>query len=79
MGQIMYFATMTEVPFIDTMLKLGMGKGPSLALLLTGPGVSLPSMLAVGKVFGIKKVAVYILLIMGPGTFAGWFFGYFIF
>ncbi|MGQ9616294.1 MAG: permease [Spirochaetota bacterium] len=79
MGQIMYFATMTEAPFIDTMLKLGMGKGPALALLLTGPGVSLPSMLAIGKVFGIKKAAVYILLIMGLGTFVGWFFGHFIF
>jgi hypothetical protein len=79
MGQLMYFATMTEAPFVDTMLKLGMGEGPALALLLTGPGVSLPSMLAIGKVFGIRKAAVYILLIMALGTFIGWFFGYFIF
>lgn len=78
LGQIMYFATMTEAPFVDTLMKLGMGKGPALALLLTGPGMSLPNMLAIAKVFGIKKAAVYILLIMILGTFAGWFFGNFI-
>ena len=37
LGQIMYFATMTEAPFVDTLMKLGIGKGPALALLLTGP------------------------------------------
>jgi len=79
LGQIMYFATMTEAPFVDTLIKLGMGKGPALALLLTGPGMSLPSMLAIAKVFGIKKAAVYILLVMILGTFVGWFFGTFIF
>ena len=55
LGQIMYFATMTEAPFVDTLMKLGMGRGPALALLLTGPGMSLPNMLAIAKVFGIKK------------------------
>lgn len=79
MGQIMYFATMTEAPFVDTLMKLGMGKGPALALLLTGPGMSLPNMLAIAKVFGIKKALVYILLIMILGTFVGWFFGNFVF
>lgn len=79
LGQIMYFATMTEAPFVDTLIKLGMGKGPALALLLTGPGMSLPNMLAIAKVFGIKKAAVYILLVMILGTFVGWFFGNFIF
>lgn len=79
MGQIMYFATMTEAPFVDTLVKLGMGKGPALALLLTGPGMSLPNMLAIAKVFGIKKAGVYILLIMILGTFVGWLFGNFIF
>jgi len=79
LGQIMYFATMTEAPFVDTLMKLGMGKGPALALLLTGPGMSLPNMLAIAKVFGIKKAAVYILLVMILGTFVGWFFGNFVF
>jgi len=78
-GQLMYFGTLTESPFIDMMLKLGMGKGPALAFLLTGPGMSLPSMLAIGRLFGIRKAAVYIILIMTLGTFVGWFFGNFVF
>jgi hypothetical protein len=79
LGQIMYFATMTEAPFVDTLIKLGMGKGPALSLLLTGPGMSLPNMLAIAKVFGIKKAVVYILLVMILGTCVGWFFGNFVF
>lgn len=78
-GQIMYFATMTEAPFIHKMLGLGMGKGPALALLLTGPGMSLPNILAFMKVFGFKRGIVYVMLICVLGTFVGWFTGNFIF
>lgn len=78
-GQTMYFATMTEAPFIHKMLGLGMGKGPALALLLTGPGMSLPNILAIMKVFGFKRGIVYVVLICFLGTFVGWFTGNFIF
>lgn len=78
LGSVTYFATMTEAPFVDTLLGLGMGKGPALALLLTGPGISLPNWLAVGRVFGWKKAFVYIPLIVLSGTLMGWFFGNFI-
>ncbi len=78
-GQTMYFATMTEAPFVHKMLGLGMGKGPALALLLTGPGMSLPNILAIMKVFGFKRGIVYVMLICGLGTFVGWFTGNFIF
>jgi hypothetical protein len=74
-GAISYFATMTEAPFVDTLMKLGMGKGPALALLLTGPGLSLPNWLAIARVFGVKKAVVYVLTIVILGTFVGWFFG----
>lgn len=77
-GAISYFATMTEAPFVDTLINLGMGKGPALALLLTGPGLSLPSWLAIGRVFGAKKAFVYIITIIILGTFVGWFTGNFI-
>jgi uncharacterized membrane protein YraQ (UPF0718 family) len=69
---------MTEAPFVDTLMKLGMGKGPALTLLLTGPGLSLPNWLAIAKVFGIKKVLVYVPTIIVLGTTMGWFFGNFI-
>jgi uncharacterized membrane protein YraQ (UPF0718 family) len=78
-GAVSYFATMTEAPFVDTLMKLGMGKGPALALLLTGPGLSLPNWIAIARVFGIKKSFVYVITIEILGTFVGWFFGNFIF
>ncbi len=73
------FNNMTEAPFVDTLMKLGMGKGPALALLLTGPGISLPNWLAIARVFGPKKAICYVLTIIVLGTVVGWFFGNFIF
>ncbi|HOJ50984.1 MAG TPA: permease [Syntrophales bacterium] len=78
-GAVSYFATMTEAPFVDTLMKLGMGKGPALALLLTGPGLSLPNWIAIARVFGWKKSFVYVVTIVILGTIVGWFFGNFIF
>jgi uncharacterized membrane protein YraQ (UPF0718 family) len=77
-GAVSYFATMTEAPFVDTLMKLGMGKGPALALLLTGPGLSLPNWIAIARVFGVKKSIVYVITIVILGTVVGWFFGNFI-
>ncbi len=75
-GAIMYFATMTEAPFVHTLMSLGMGKGPALALLLTGPGLSLPNWLAIARVFGAKKALVYVPTIIVLGTLAGWIAGF---
>ena len=75
-GATTYFATMTEAPFVDTLMELGMGKGPALALLLTGPGLSLPSWLAIGRVFGYKKALVYVPSIIVLGTLLGWVAGF---
>jgi len=75
-GAVTYFATMTEAPFLDTLMKLGMGKGPALALLMTEPGISLPSWLAIARVFGMRKALVYIPTIIVLGTLVGWVAGY---
>jgi len=75
-GAVTYFATLTEAPFVDTLMNLGMGKGPALALLLTGPGISLPNWLAVAKVFGVKKALVYVPTIIVLGTLVGWVAGF---
>jgi len=75
-GAVTYFATMTEAPFVDTLMNLGMGKGPALALLLTGPGISLPNWLAIARVFGINKALVYISTIIVLGTLVGWVAGF---
>ena len=74
-GAFMYFATLTEVPIIQGLLGAGMGKGPALALLLAGPSLSLPSMLVINAELGIKKTAVYVLLVVSLSTLAGWIFG----
>lgn len=75
-GAVTYFATMTEAPFVDTLMNLGMGEGPALALLLTGPGISLPNWLAIARIFGTKKAVVYILTIVILGTLVGWVAGF---
>ncbi|MEN6509553.1 MAG: permease [Smithella sp.] len=56
-----------------------MGKGPALALLLTGPGLSLPNWIAIARVFTVKMSIVYVVTIVILGTFVGWFYGNFIF
>jgi uncharacterized membrane protein YraQ (UPF0718 family) len=70
-GAIAYFATMTEAPFVSALMNLGMGTGPALALLLTGPGLSLPNWLAIARVFGKKKALVYVPTIVVLGTIVG--------
>ena len=77
-GALMYFATLTEVPIIQGLLGSGMGQGPALALLLAGPSLSLPSMLVIGSELGVKKTAVYIVLVITLSTCAGFIFGFLI-
>ena len=74
-GAFMYFATLTEVPILQGLLGAGMGKGPALALLLAGPALSLPNMLVIGSVMGIKKTAVFCLIIIILSTIAGMLYG----
>ena len=74
-GALMYFATLTEVPILQGLLGAGMGKGPALALLLAGPALSLPNMLVIGSVMGIKKTAVFCSIIIILSTIAGMLYG----
>lgn len=74
-GAINYFATMTEAPLVHKLMQLGMGKGPALALLLTGPGLSLPNWIAIARVFGVRKSAVYVVTLIVLGTLVGWVAG----
>lgn len=75
-GAFMYFATLTEVPILQGLLGAGMGKGPALALLLAGPALSLPSMLVIRAVIGIKKAVVYIVLVVIMATITGMLYGW---
>lgn len=76
-GALFYFATLTEVPILQSLTSLGMHKGPALTLLLAGPALSLPSMIAIWKIMGGKKATVFIGLTMILSAFTGWVFGMF--
>ncbi|MEE4240353.1 MAG: permease [Desulfopila sp.] len=74
-GALMYFATLTEVPILQGLLGSGMGQGPALALLLAGPALSLPNMLVIGSVLGVKKTATFCTIIIVMSTIAGMIYG----
>jgi uncharacterized membrane protein YraQ (UPF0718 family) len=74
-GAFMYFATLTEVPIIQKLMGLGMGRGPALTLFLTGNALSLPSMIVLFNVMGGKQASVYIVTIVSLSVIAGWIFG----
>ena len=71
----MYFATLTEVPILQSLLGSGMGRGPALSLLLAGPALSLPNMLVIHSVLGLRRTVVFIAVIVVLSTFAGFLFG----
>ena len=75
-GALMYFATLTEVPILQGLIGAGMGKGPALSLLLAGPALSLPNMLVIGGVMGVKKTATFCVIIVILSTIAGMTYGW---
>jgi len=75
-GSLMYFPVLTEVAFTKAFLKVfQIGVGPAVALLLTGPGLSLPGMILIQRYVGLKKVIVYWLVMVTLSTTAAYIFG----
>ena len=74
-GAFMYFATLTEVPILQGLIANGMGKGPALALLLSGPALSLPNMLVIRSVIGTQKTIIFVSLVVVMSTITGLIFG----
>jgi len=77
-GALFYFATLTEVPITQALMEHGMAKGPVVALLLAGPALSLPGMLVLIKVMGVKKTAAFCGLIVVMATITGLIAGQFL-
>jgi uncharacterized protein len=75
-GALMYFATLTEVPILQGLIGAGMGQGPALALLLAGPALSLPNMLVIGGIMGVKKTFAFCSIIVILSTIAGMLYGW---
>jgi hypothetical protein len=76
-GAFWYFATLTEIPITQALMKLGMHSGPVMSLLLAGPALSLPSILVIRKFMGNVKTTVFVLLVIVMSTIVGMFFGAF--
>ena len=74
-GMCWYFATLTEIPIVQALMKLGMAKGPALSLLLAGPALSIPSILVLIKIMGGKKTVVFCALAVAMSTVVGMVFG----
>jgi uncharacterized membrane protein YraQ (UPF0718 family) len=77
-GAILYMPTLLEVAIVGDLFGYSagiMGGGPALALLLAGPSLSLPNMIVITRVIGIKKSFVYILLVIIVATVIGFTYG----
>ena len=77
MGALMYFGTIVGVTIVSTLKNFGMHAGPSLALLLSGPAVSLPSILALVPIVGKKKAFTFLCFVMIFSALCGIIFGQF--
>jgi len=75
-GVVMYTPTLVEIPLIRGFLESGMGTGAAMAFLLTGPALSLPSILGVCKIVKPKVPMVYATLMWICGTVTGLAFWY---
>jgi len=79
MGALLYMPTLLEVPIIGGTLGYTSGvmaSGPALALLLSGPTTSLPSIVVLSRIMGLKKTMVYWVLVVVLSTLAGLVYGF---
>ncbi len=77
-GAILYMPTLLEVAIVGNLFGYSsgiMGGGPALALLLAGPSLSLPNMIVIARVMGVKKALVFIILVIVIATFVGFVYG----
>ena len=70
-GTLFVIPTAAEIPIVQTMMALGMGTGPAVALLMTLPSISLPSLLMLRKDFDRRVLVTVALLTMAMGVVCG--------
>lgn len=71
-GTLLMVPTFTEVLWVKEFSEQGIGMGPAVALLITLPAVSLPSLLVVGRVFKSYKLAASLgILVWALGIVSG--------
>jgi len=74
-GSMMYFGTIVGVNIVATLVHFGMDTGPALTLILSGPAVSLPSILALQAIVGKKKAWVFLFFVIILTAFSGMLYG----
>lgn len=78
LGALLYMPTLLEVPIVGTTLGFSsgvMGGAPALALLLSGPALSLPSMIVLYRLLDARKATVYIVIVIVLTLLAGLLYG----
>ena len=70
-GCLFVIPTAAEIPIVQTMMLAGMGTAPALALLITLPAVSLPSLIMLRKSFPAKALWLTGLLVALSGVITG--------
>ena len=70
-GTLFVIPTAAEIPIVQTMMALGMGTGPAVALLMTLPSISLPSLLMLRKDFDARVLVTVAVLTMLVGIVCG--------
>lgn len=74
-GALMYFGTIVGVTIVATLKNFGMNAGPAMTLLLAGPAISLPSVVAMMPVAGKKRSLVFLTLVICFSALSGYIFG----
>lgn len=72
-----YVCTYVEVPTALALIHKGMGGGATLAYLLVGPGLSLPSIAMLSGVFKTRVLALYVGISFIGCVIAGYVFNLF--
>lgn len=70
-GTLFVIPTAGEVPIVQTLLAHGMSIGAAVALIITLPAISLPSLFIVRKAFPAKVLAMTFGIIFAGGLIAG--------
>lgn len=74
-GALMYFATLTEIPILQSLMRLGMGDGPVMAMLLTGNALSIPNLIVLQRILGSRRTVAYLAITVSLSILAGLVFG----
>ncbi len=74
-GALMYFGTIIGVNVVSTLMRFGMHTGPAMTLILAGPAVSLPSVLAIIPLVGRPKAFAFFGLVVIVSALCGWLYG----